>query len=181
MSKPKKTANPADVALFRAAMDGVKPLRPSNRRAPEPAPKRKPRRVANDEAAPAPLHIDDVAPVESGDVIEYARSGVPPNTLRRMRRGRVAIQATLDLHGLTGAGAQQALRHFLDHCISLGYRQLRIVHGKGRGIKGTPPVIKSIVNHWLREQPAVLAFCSAPPQDGGVGAVYVLLKSRGAC
>jgi DNA-nicking Smr family endonuclease len=179
MTASKKT-DPKDIALFREAMSGVKPLRKSNRRAPEPAPGKKPRRLVERDEAPPPMRIDDVAPLESGDVMEYARSGVPPNTLRRMRRGRVQIQAALDLHGLTGAGAQTALRHFLNHCIARGYRQVRIIHGKGRGIKGTPPVIKSIVNQWLREQPSVLAFCSAPPHDGGVGAVYVLLKSHAA-
>jgi DNA-nicking Smr family endonuclease len=39
-------------------------------------------------------------------------------------------------------------------------------------------VLKVKVNAWLRQKDAVLAFCSARPQDGGTGAVYVLLKKE---
>ncbi len=178
MSSPKNPADPNDLAVFHAAMANVKPLKNSGRRAPEAAPRKKPRRVAARAPAPEPVRIEDVTPIESGDLLEFARSGVQPNVLRRMRGGRVNIRATLDLHGLTGANAQAVLEQFITHCIRSGFRQVRIVHGKGRGIKGTPPVIKSIVNHWLREQRVVLAFCSAPPNDGGAGAVYVLLKAN---
>lgn len=180
MGTPKKTRDPEDAALFREAMTGVKPLRQTNRRDPESPTPKKTRRAPARNPQRAALHVDDVAPVESGDLLEFARSGVQPNALRRMRRGKVAIQAALDLHGLTAAGAQDALDHFVKHCVEQGYRQVRIIHGKGRGTKNAPPVIKSIVNHWLREQASVLAFCSAPPQDGGVGAVYVLLKAHAA-
>jgi len=38
------------------------------------------------------------------------------------------------------------------------------------------PVLKIKVNSWLRQKAQVLAFCSARPQDGDTGAVYVLLK-----
>ncbi|HET8706021.1 MAG TPA: Smr/MutS family protein, partial [Pseudomonadales bacterium] len=41
---------------------------------------------------------------------------------------------------------------------------------------GREPILKSSVNHWLRQLPQVLAFCSAQPKDGGLGAVYVLVK-----
>jgi DNA-nicking Smr family endonuclease len=37
-------------------------------------------------------------------------------------------------------------------------------------------VLKQKVNDWLRQKNEVLAFCSARPNDGGSGAVYVLLK-----
>lgn len=178
MGSPKQPPDPDDLALFRAAMANVKPLKKGNRRAPEKAPKKIPRRTRIQVDVPTPLRIDDVVPVESGDLMSFARSGIQPGVIRKMRRGTVVIAATLDLHGHTGAAAQTALREFLIHCARLRLKFVRIVHGKGRGIKGAPPVIKSIVNHWLREQPAVLAFCSAAPRDGGVGAVVVLLKSH---
>ena len=55
-----------------------------------------------------------------------------------------------------------------------------VVHGKAWGSTSDYPVIKSHVNAWLREWPSVLAFCSAATIDGGTGAVYVLLRRRGA-
>jgi DNA-nicking Smr family endonuclease len=159
-------------------MANVQPLKKRNTRAPEPSPK-KAKQTATSVAPPPPpaLTLDDVEPLQSGDLLQFARGGVQPHALRNMRRGRVDVGATLDLHGLTAAHAQNALRHFIERCQAQGHRYVRVVHGKGRNTRDAPPVIKSIVNHWLREQPQVLAFCSAPPQDGGVGAVYVMLKT----
>jgi len=51
-----------------------------------------------------------------------------------------------------------------------------VVHGKGYSSPNNKPVIKAYVNRWLRESETVLAFHSAQKQDGGTGAVYVLLK-----
>jgi DNA-nicking Smr family endonuclease len=53
---------------------------------------------------------------------------------------------------------------------------VRIIHGKGKSSEGKLPVLKGKVNSWLRQKGEVLAFCSARPNDGGTGAVYVLLK-----
>ena len=58
-----------------------------------------------------------------------------------------------------------------------GKRCVRIIHGKGYGSSNKGPVIKPLVNQWLRKRSEILAFCSARPVDGGTGAVYVLIKS----
>jgi DNA-nicking Smr family endonuclease len=50
-----------------------------------------------------------------------------------------------------------------------------VIHGKGRGSGQRGPVLKHVVNHWLRRMDGVLAFASARPVDGGTGAAYVLL------
>jgi DNA-nicking Smr family endonuclease len=57
-------------------------------------------------------------------------------------------------------------------------RCARIVHGKGNGSWQKQPVLKVKLNHWLRQRDEVLAFCSARGNDGGTGAVYVLIKNR---
>ena len=51
-----------------------------------------------------------------------------------------------------------------------------IVHGKGLHSVDGKAVLKSAVNDWLRKIDDVLAFCSAKNSDGGVGALYVLLR-----
>jgi DNA-nicking Smr family endonuclease len=53
---------------------------------------------------------------------------------------------------------------------------VRIIHGKGLSSAGKLPVLKGKVDAWLRQMDAVLAFCSARRNDGGTGALYVLLK-----
>jgi DNA-nicking Smr family endonuclease len=96
---------------------------------------------------------------------------------RRLRRGAYRIGAELDLHGLNRERARLAVQEFLADCQERNLRCVRIIHGKGLGSPNTGPVIKSLLDSWLRRRRDVLAFCSARPQDGGTGAVYVLLRS----
>ena len=90
--------------------------------------------------------------------------------------GKVHIDAELDLHGLTAVRAEPILAMFLAECQQQQIRSVRIIHGKGWGSRDNRPVLKSKVNYWLRQSDAVLAFCSATIEDGGTGALYVLLK-----
>lgn len=173
--KPPKKITDADVDLFRKAVADVKPLAQKNLHAPAAAKKTR-RRRSEPAALIYTLEIDDVTPLQPGELLEFARSGIAPRTLAQLRRGSIAPTATLDLHGYQAKPAQLALHEFLHGCITQGERCVRIIHGKGRGAHAAAPVLKSIVNHWLREQAQVLAFCSAPPNDGGAGAVYVILK-----
>ena len=111
-----------------------------------------------------------------GDVLSFARGGVRRRDVERLRRGRFAIEADLDLHGRIVADASTALDRFLAESRRRGRRCVRIVHGKGFGSPSRLPVMKAHVDRWLRARPEVLAFCSATPSDGGTGALYVLLR-----
>ena len=68
------------------------------------------------------------------------------------------------------------LLHFLHDCAETGCRCVHIVHGKGYRSADNHPVLKNNLNLWLRQHKDVQAFCSAPPKDGGTGAVFVLLQ-----
>lgn len=118
----------------------------------------------------------DVDAVERGDVLEYRAPGVRPNVLRGLRRGQFPVEASVDLHGLTAERATRLLEDLLHEARQVRARCVRIVHGKGIGSGSRGPVLKNLVNGWLRTRPEVLAFVSAPPEDGGTGAVYVLLR-----
>jgi DNA-nicking Smr family endonuclease len=69
------------------------------------------------------------------------------------------------------------MARFLSWCGERGIRTVRIIHGKGYGSREQAPVLKSRLNHWLRDQQEVLAFCSSRRDQGGTGAVNVLLRS----
>jgi len=112
----------------------------------------------------------------TGDELSWRRSGINTETMRRMRRGQIAVQGELDLHGLTVDQARLAFVHFLHDALAEGHRCVRIIHGKGLRSEAKLPVLKGCVNGWLQHKDEVLAFCSARPEDGGTGAVYVLLK-----
>ncbi len=115
----------------------------------------------------------DIGP---GDVLSFARGGVQRRELQRLRRGRLKVEADLDLHGRIVAEAVAALDHFLQDSRRRGRRCVRIVHGKGFGSRSGLPIMKAHVDRWLRARSEVLAFCTATPPDGGTGALYVLLR-----
>ncbi len=93
----------------------------------------------------------------------------------RLRRGTWRICAQLDLHGLRRDEARETLVGFLDDCRRHNHRCVRIIHGKGLGSVNREPVLKGKVRKWLVQRSDVLAFCQARPNDGGSGALLVLL------
>jgi DNA-nicking Smr family endonuclease len=104
---------------------------------------------------------------------------------RELARGRGAIDAALDLHGLTQVEAHQALRGFLRHSQARGARLVIVVTGKGGPLDepGSWPhergVLKRLAPHWLREldlRSVVLGFEEAGRAHGGSGALYVRLR-----
>ncbi len=105
----------------------------------------------------------------------YNTAGVRQNTLRQLKRGQFYIDDSLDLHGMNIAMAKQAIIRFLANATKKHYQCIHIIHGKSYHTFDIPK-LKNAVNQWLRQYDSVLAFCSATPQDGGSGAVYVLLR-----
>lgn len=105
--------------------------------------------------------------------------GVDRRTAQRLRQGDRAIEAVLDLHGLTRAGAHAALRRFLLSSFEAGRRCVLVITGKGSHEGGG--VLRAEVPRWLNAEPlrgVILAFVAAQPKHGGSGALYVLLKRQ---
>lgn len=164
-------------SLFLSEMADVEPLKSDNRVSLKKTPRKEPRRSDQE---PAGLAIEDV--FSDAEIIEdcpgilsFSRSGLQHNVLKKLRQGKNPVEHILDLHGLTVAEARKELQAFLGECEAVGLRHIIIVHGKGFRSKDKP-VIKPMVNRWLRAVDNVLAFHSAQPKDGGSGAIYVLLK-----
>jgi len=161
-------------------MRGVKPLGRAHAKSSIPRSPRRPRaafrradeaRVLEESLRLDPAELD----VESGEELRFRREGVPESVVRRLRQGLYAVRDEIDLHGLTQDEARQALAAFLAEATLQRRRCVRVIHGKGRGSGQRGPVLKSAVNRWLRRHGDVRAFCSARRNDGGTGAVYVLL------
>jgi len=102
---------------------------------------------------------------------------VPSRVFQRLKRGQFSAQDELDLHGATALQAESLLRQFLAEAHQHDHGCVRIIHGKGGRSDGAP-VIKNVVDRILRQRADVLAFHSAPPAQGGTGAVLVLLARR---
>jgi DNA-nicking Smr family endonuclease len=169
-----------DKDLFRRSFPDAKPLQ-SGDRVPEPkkkpAPKARFARADEQKALRESLE-DDIDTIESANAenMRFRRSHVGARTMRKLSRGKYAVQAEIDLHGMTVDEARPRLADFIDYAVKRGLTCVRIVHGKGLGSGHRGPVLKMAVNRWLRKWDSVLAFVSARQVDGGTGAVYVLLQ-----
>ena len=116
--------------------------------------------------------------VGSEEALAFRRSGIQERQLSKLRGGQIKMDAELDLHVMTIPIAHQALVDFISDCLSYNIRGARIIHGKGWSSKHHKPILKTKLNHWLREMDEVLAFCSARIEDGGTGALYLLLRKQ---
>lgn len=131
--------------------------------------------------AGAQPHINSVMRTKVSD------KRIDPKTKRRLSRGRLAIDATLDLHGLRQHEAQGALTHFVHSAYARGLRNLLIITGKG--VRRTDfarfeqkGVLRYLVPQWLEEphlRGMIAGIEGAGQTHGGEGALYIRLKRNG--
>jgi DNA-nicking Smr family endonuclease len=167
-----------EIALWTEVARGVERRRgaalptPSSPRAGEPAAAPAPTPA---KAPPSPLSKRPAPPL----------AAIERRFKRELARGRDAIDAALDLHGLTQAEAHQALRGFLRHSQARGLRLVIVVTGKGGPLDDLSSwpnergVLRRLAPHWLREtdlRSVVLGFEEAGRAHGGSGALYVRLR-----
>ena len=169
-----------DVALFRDAVRGARPIKSRARSAPVHTPPPIPvQSLLDDHAALKDSikgSVDWDQMMESGEELVFLRPGMSRETLRRLRRGHWVVQDNVDLHGMNSEQARQLLARFLAACVKRGLRCVRVVHGKGLRSPHREPVLKNKVRVWLAQRDEILAFCQAPTNQGGGGAALVLLK-----
>ncbi len=116
---------------------------------------------------------------DDGSRVEGRRVDLPPDVLRALRHGRIPIDARLDLHGLGAGEARTALDGFLADKRAKGEKCVLVIHGKGAHSPRGAGVLRGEIAAWLSQGAAsahVAAFSTATKDDGGEGAVYVLLR-----
>ncbi len=135
-----------------------------------------PRRDDTRQPADFGLKADHLPPLRSD-----AYDGLNAGMVRKLKRGKLPIDYTLDLHGMTQAQAYAALQNCLAQSHQAGKRVLLVITGKGR--LSQPGTLREVLPDWLNDaafRPYLLAFGPARREDGGSGAFYVLLKKRKA-
>lgn len=175
-------AQEAESALFKRAVGEVHTLPDTGRITPASSrPKPIPARRQMDEKAVLQESLSDEFDVESlletDESLSWRRPELGLDVVRKLRRGVWALQAELDLHGLRTDEAREQTAAFLRDAQLKGLRCVRIVHGKGLGSPGRQPVLKDKVKRWLVQSDRVLAFVQARADEGGVGALVVLLQT----
>ena len=114
--------------------------------------------------------------LDTDDSLSFRRPGVGTDVTRKLRRGDWAIQGQVDLHNLRRDEARDALGAYIRESVRSGLRCIRVIHGKGLGSPGKAPVLKPRVHSWLIQKSEVIAFVQAHPNQGGAGALVVLLR-----
>jgi DNA-nicking Smr family endonuclease len=103
---------------------------------------------------------------------------------QRVARGRDAIDARIDLHGMTQSEAHDALLHFVRRAQTNGARLVLVVTGKGsarstRDGAREPGILRRQVPLWLalpEFRSVIIGFDEAHVTHGGQGALYVRLR-----
>jgi DNA-nicking Smr family endonuclease len=172
---------PREQPLFAAAVGAVHRVKASGR---ADVPRQRPaplalQRALDERAALREALSDDVTVdslLDTDDALSFRRADIGADVPRRLRRGEWAIQAQVDLHGMTRDEARERLAQFVRDALQRGLRCVRVVHGKGHGSPGKAPVLKGKVRGWLVQKAEVAAFTQAPGPQGGAGALIVLLR-----
>ena len=172
-----------DDDLFRQEMADVTPIKPDNRanlpRTKRPDSLREQLRRAaamDDRQDRNPLTVPEQVPrIGPTDIVGVKKNGVQEGVYRKLRLGKYDAQDLLDLHRVRLMDARDRMQTFLMKAHEQGLRSVLISHGKGVHSE-RPGFLKSYVMHWLEESHLVLAYHSAPQNQGGSGATYVLIR-----
>lgn len=172
---------PSDGELFREAIGDVRRIETDRIDARAPPPKPIPVQSRLDDLAvtrellrPLPSSLDP----DAAEPLRYLKDGLAPRLLLKLGRGQYSVRDELDLHQMTAAVAKDAIARFLAECKTRDFLCVKIIHGKGLRSKHDGPVLKGLTDRLLRQRGDVLAYRSARYNDGGSGAVIVLLKGN---
>ena len=104
--------------------------------------------------------------------------GLDTPTREKLAKGRVPLEARIDLHGMTQSEAHSLLLSFLQRAHVLGVRHVLVITGKGSSF-GSEGVLRKAVPAWFATspfRPLVSAYEYAARGHGGAGALYVRLR-----
>ena len=171
-----------DTELFKKALTGVKPIDNGNIAQIKPKRVKKidaqtlAKRAAAEGSAEQELtEISDtqaiLKPVASQAALSYRIATLQHKVFEDLKAGKIRWFEAVDLHGCTVEQARAAVLQIIQMAKDENQNVIKIVHGKG-----PEAILKTYVNGWLRQHRDVLAFVSAPENQGGTGAVLVLLK-----
>ena len=164
--KPPPTIAPEDSELFREAIGPVIVHRHTESRLQKAKPKPRARMFERDEHEALLL---------GSEPLLFQGPKVDARLMRKLKSGGIRIDGEFDLHGMTAMDAERWLKQFLSEAYKEGLHCIRIIHGKGSRSEAGP-VLMNVVDKVLRHQGRVLAFCTAPQNQGGAGAALVLIE-----
>lgn len=84
----------------------------------------------------------------------------------------IPIEESFDLHRFLPGETREVVEAYLEAAVERGFREVRIIHGRGRGVQ------RNLVRRTLAKNPWVERFADAPGDRGGWGATLVWLRGE---
>ncbi|MCE0491586.1 DNA endonuclease SmrA [Pantoea sp. Mb-10] len=166
-----------DDDLFREAMGDVTPLKDCANTQWLRSPSTKPPRAQPHADLPENFLTRgflEVIPLTTP--LEFKAEGIQQGVLDKLRLGKYPLDASLNLLRQPVETCRQSLFNFMLEARKQGLRNVLIIHGKGRTDDAHANIVRSYLARWLQQFDEVQTFCSAQPQHGGAGALYVGLR-----
>lgn len=138
-------------------------------KAPEPSPKK----------AKAGKPVEDIALTPGRDK-ETRLHPLERPVKRKIAKGRLALEARIDLHGMIQSEAHGFLLGFLIKAHERGMRHVLVITGKGTSL-GSDGALKRAVPLWFslpEFRPLISSYEPAARNHGGEGALYVRLARQ---
>jgi DNA-nicking Smr family endonuclease len=121
-----------------------------------------------------PIHLPNTQ-----EYVEWIHPEFRDDIIQSLHEGRFSVQAYLDLHGCSVPEAEKEFDDFIIDSLKKGLSCIKIIHGRGlRSAKGArlkTAVVKRLSGHFRRD---IIAYVTARQCDGGLGALYVLLRKK---
>ena len=114
--------------------------------------------------------LQHAAPKEKKDRGVQIVSFVSKETQNRVREKHLHFHQEIDVRGMRGDEALQAVTHFIDDATLVGASQVRILHGTGNGI------LRQLIRQYLQTVPNVSSAHDEHVQFGGAGITVVELS-----
>jgi DNA-nicking Smr family endonuclease len=181
-NKRDRTLSEEEHTLWQGIARSIKPLRRASAKkiAAPPVPAATPRPPAKQRTEKRAAAAPPRAPQPPPPPPQKPIAPLDRRTKQKLARGREAIDARLDLHGMTQAEAHTALARFLRRAQADGCKFVLVVTGKGvRGSGETRGVLRRQVPQWLalaEFRELVIGFEAAHVGHGGEGALYVRVR-----
>ena len=178
--QPAEDTSEDEAGTFFSAMIGITPLAGRGRAVrPEP-----PLQDTPPSAASNPLQdiVDGKVEFALSGTAEFMEGhvvGLDLLTVGKLQAGQFSPEAHIDLHGLNSEQAFHHLVGFFRNAYYKGVRTALVVTGRGLNSPDGNPVLRAKIRQWFTQEPfrrIILAFCTARREDGGTGALYVLLR-----
>jgi len=121
-----------------------------------------------------PIHLP-----HTQEYVQWINPEFSEDIIRNLHEGQFSVQAYLDLHGCTVLEAEEELEDFIQESFKKNLCCVKVIHGRGlRSVTGgrlKEAVVKRLAGRFRKN---LIAFVTARQCDGGLGALYILLKKK---